>query len=77
MTIEHDGKLCMWTVFERPADAPDQYVARLFELDQPTATAICCDTLEEIREVIARLYPGLTCLPRSPNDEPQIVEVWL
>lgn len=31
--------------------------------------------LETIRDIL--MEKGLTCIPRSPEDEPQIVETWL
>jgi hypothetical protein len=77
MIIEADGELCMWIIFERPRDAPELYIARLFRLDQPMNTVIYGDTLDEVRELLAKLYPGLTCLPRNPGDEVHVVETWL
>lgn len=74
------GKLCMWTIYDHPTDYPDQCIARQFIIDRqplPTPRALFADTLDELREILAFLYPGLTCFPRSPNDEPQIVETWL
>lgn len=71
------GELCMWTIYDSPSDAPGKFVARLFVMDRPMQAALVCDTLDEVRELLARLYPDLVCLPRSPNDEPHIVECWL
>lgn len=67
----------MWTVYERPSDFPERYVARLFVLDKPTDRVMFAATLAEIREKIEAAHPGLICLPRQASDEPQIVEVWL
>lgn len=72
-----DGQLCMWTVYAHPKDYPNGYVARLFRLDGPTHDAFFGDSLEEVRAFLDKCYPGLYCIPRSPNDEPQIVETWL
>lgn len=69
----------MWTVYDHPRDEPDHYVARRWEIhaDGPHATfdKITSDTLNLLRDEFKER--GLTCLPRSPEDEPQIVESWL
>jgi hypothetical protein len=72
------GALSMWTVYEKPKDYPDGYVARRFEVAgviTATATSIKSRELEPIREKLARA--GLVRLDRNPEDEPQIVETWL
>lgn len=75
--IEIDGKLCMWTIYDSPADAAGYYVARLFVLDQPTTTAFFHEDIEAVRNFINQYYPGLTCIPRQRADHPSVVEVWL
>jgi hypothetical protein len=75
--IERGGKLCSWTVFDHPADAPNWYVARLFVLDEPTDEVFLGDTLEEARRFINKNYPGLVCIPRRPQDNAVVVETWL
>lgn len=73
------GVLSVWTIYERPRDYPDGYIARRHEVGggpRPLATG---DTvtggLEEIRRVFWGV--GLAKLSRSPDDEPQIVESWV
>jgi len=69
--------LDMWTIYHKPDDYPDEFVARRWEiLIDITATndMFVADTLEELR---ALLPPGLVCLHRQPLDDPRIVEVWL
>ena len=67
--------LSLWTIYDHPSDYPDSYVARRFELDQLTPGVVVSSDLEELR---AHFIPmGLTCLTRSPEDAPQIVETWL
>lgn len=65
----------MWTVYEKPSDYPNSYVARRFVNEQPLAEVIVSGTLADIRRQM--IHMGLTCLQRDPGDEPQIVEVWL
>jgi hypothetical protein len=74
------GTLSMWTVYYRPRDNPDKWVARRFEIGGgwpdplPTNDMFVADTLEELR---ALLPPGLTCIPRNPGDHPVVIESWL
>jgi len=73
-----DDVLEMWTVYDHPRDMPDCFVARLFLVKagamEVTGIFRAAPTLDEVR---AMLPLGLYRLPRSENDEPQIVEVWL
>lgn len=71
--------LSMWTIYERPRDFPDRFVARRWEIRQgvpepvPTGDMILGLTLDSLR---SRLPEGLHCQPRAPGDEAHIVEVW-
>lgn len=68
----------VWVVYARPADYPDQYVARRFSIEggrtRPTEKIIRADTLEALRRLAP---PDLVRLARSPGDDPVIVESWL
>jgi hypothetical protein len=68
----------MWTIFDRPADYPDHFVARKFIGVQgqcvPTNEFRFAKSLAEIRETIPW---GLMCFVRHPSDPPQVVETWL
>jgi hypothetical protein len=66
--------LNIWAIYDHPKDFPDSYVARVFEYDKPTTTIIK-GTLPRLRKSF-RLC-GLTCLTRSKDDDPVIVETWL
>jgi hypothetical protein len=70
------GKLSMWTVYDRPRDHPGGFIARRFETgDGVTPTEdVLTGELEHLRETFE--YAGLVKMPRSENDEPQIVESW-
>ena len=68
-----------WTVFQRPADYPDGYIARRFEIDgtggpRPTLDVVTGLSLDEVR---AKLPRGLVCFARLDGDAPSVVEVWL
>jgi len=64
----------IWTVYDHPSDWPHGFVARKFVLDQPTNEVFKASTLGQLR---AMLPEGLTCLARSEQDDPVIVECWL
>ena len=67
--------LSLWVIYDHPRDYPHCYVARRWELDQPTADHLVSPRLDTIRyEMQLR---GLVRLQRDPNDEPQIVECWI
>lgn len=74
--------LSMWVIYDHPNDMPEQVVARRHEVGGPirepfhgpTGDYVTGDTVEAVRGL---LPPGLHCMPRTPWDEPQIVEVWL
>jgi hypothetical protein len=76
--VAHLGeRLAFWTVYERPKDYPQGFVARRFEIQAglPLATdnAFFGPTLESVR---AQIPKGLLRIARDPDDEPQIVEIW-
>lgn len=72
--------LSLWTIFERPLDAPESYVVREFRIMRgvaepvPAAEAQCVATLEQARALVP---PELSRIARYPNDDRCIVETWL
>lgn len=64
----------LWTIYDSPIDLPGGFVARKWVLDKPTSEFLQDKTLDGLR---AKLPHGLHCMPRSPGDEPQIVETWI
>ena len=68
------GVLPMWMIYDRPKDHPDGFIARRFESIMPTGDTLAGE-LEELRSTFEAA--GLFRLPRSEDDEPQIVETWL
>jgi hypothetical protein len=72
------GALAIWTVYDRPKDYPDGYIARLHEAGKGSVTATgktVTGELEHIRKVFWRA--GLLKLSRQEGDEPQVVESWV
>jgi hypothetical protein len=71
-------KLEIWTIYFNPSDFPNEYVARLFELDQPTKTILIAPDIEELRVKIQKISNHeLVRINRSENDHRSIVESWI
>lgn len=72
--------LDIWTVYDHPLDYPELFVARMWSITQAGGTAtvelLCATDLELLRKLFEDGM-GLTCIPRSPGDDPKIVECWL
>lgn len=66
--------LPMFTVYKKPLDFSNQYVARLFDLDKATPYFVCAETEEE---VIEKLPDGLRRMERNEQDDAVIVCVYL
>lgn len=64
-------------VFRHPVDYPDKCVARLFDGTKPTNTVITRDTVDEIREDIARRFPDKLPFARCKEDHKSVVESWI
>jgi hypothetical protein len=70
----------LWTIYERPAEYPNLYVARESEVggnkDAPrTKRMKFSSDLSALRKQMEQL--GLTQYKRDPVDQAYIVEVWL
>lgn len=72
------GVLTIWTIYDKPTDHPDGFIARRFDINaegpKPTDFTIIGD-LESLREGFWKA--GLMKLTRQAGDEPQIVESWV
>jgi hypothetical protein len=73
--VTEHGPFVLWTVYDRPADFPGLYVARKFTLNGPTSDVMAYPSLEPLREVLR--HKGLCPIPRSPDDDPVIIESWI
>ena len=63
-------------VYQHPVDFPERCVARIYELDKPTATIMVKDTLKEI-ETDIRENTGMVFMPRGAEDVRSLVGVWM
>ena len=68
--------LSLWTVYDHPSDYPHCFVARRFEMDEPTNDVITGGTLAQVRAQLGLLGVSVR-LEREPGDDENIVEVWL
>ena len=68
------NKLAIWTIYDHPLDYSSGFIARKFELDQPTSETVTGTTLQGVRE---QLPLGLTRIARDNMDHPSVVESWL
>lgn len=78
-TNEGDQQLLsIWTLYERPRDYPEGYIARRFEVRPGSSVATddirTAPTLDALRKALPK---GLYCIQRNPEDDPVIVETWL
>ena len=72
------GVLVIWTIYDRPRDHPEGFIARRFDVraEGPKATDLTiAGELEDLREGFWKA--GLMKLSRQDGDEPQIVESWV
>jgi len=69
--------LTIITIYDHPRDYPDKFVVRacyVKGLARSWGGCLLADTLEEARAMIPA---GMSCFPRSPGDDPVIVECWM
>lgn len=73
------SELVQWTIYDHPADFPNNYVARQWLIGPrgvTPGTYAIHPHIEALRAYIQTQLPGAYCLTRSPNDDPVIVETW-
>lgn len=70
----------IWTIYNNPLDYPGLWVARRWEIGPGTMRSTddvrIGQTLDEVRMMLP-LERGLARIPRRPDDDPVIWEVWL
>lgn len=75
----HNEPMSQWVVCWSPSDHPGKFTVRRHFVDAgghwPTNEGYVSSNIEWIRRVMQ--YKGLACIPRFPEDNPVIVEVWL
>jgi hypothetical protein len=71
---DDDDDTSIWIVYEEPPSFPNQYVARLYRNYVDTGKYVTGATLKEVR---AKLPPGLMRMERSSHDDPLVRESWI
>ncbi len=66
------------TIYEKPLDFPDDFVARVWDGKGPSPTNVMIkkSTLQEVREDI-RAAGFREKIVRAEDDDPHIVETWI
>lgn len=67
-------KIPLIVIYKHPLDFPGMYVGRLWNIGKPTPYAIIAKTLQEVKKVIPK---GMIGIPRSPEDDPNIVATYI
>jgi hypothetical protein len=74
-----DSPLSIYTLYDNPSDMLGFFVVRRYDVFKGYAVAThetwTSMEIDPLRERLERM--GLQCIPRSPGDDPQIVESWL
>lgn len=78
MSGQHDNRLSQWVVCWSPADYPGKFTVRRHFIEAgghwPTDEGYVSSNIRWIRCLME--YMGLFRMPRDPDDDPVIVEVW-
>jgi len=69
-------------IYERPQDCPESFVVREWIVTHkgrlfPNRRLATCVDLEAARATVKRAIPNAVRLPRSPSDDPVVVESWI
>ncbi|MCA1061260.1 hypothetical protein LCL96_20275 [Rossellomorea aquimaris] len=67
-------KLPIICIYCSPKDYQGMYVARLFEVNQPTHTILMRPTLEAVRSEIPDRFSRV---PKAQGEDSSIVETWI
>lgn len=67
-------KFPLIVIYDNPSDFPGKYVARLWDMDKSTVYAVVAGSLAEIRNAIPKT---MTCIGRTSQDDPCILETWI
>ncbi len=65
----------IWTIYDRPRDYPNGFIARKFNNNIPTKSTLTSDNLEALRDKFKE--EGLSLICRDPSDANSIVESWI
>ena len=70
--------ISIWTVYRQPDDFPNHYVARRFEVRSGelyhTDQVIVAQNITAVRRLLEQSHLSGTVMPRTANDDPNVVE---
>jgi len=69
-----DYKMPIICIYESPEDYQGMFVARLFDVNQPTNNILMRPTLEAVRMEIPDWF---SLVPKSQGEDSNIVETWI
>jgi hypothetical protein len=67
------GFPAIYVIYRSPRDFPRKIVVRAWYGNVPSPVQVVLDTVDDARAILN----GLSCLGRSENDDPCIVESWI
>jgi len=71
------SNLPMISIYFNPKDFPGKYVARVFDIRPGAVHATRYIMVDENLEEMRRSIPtGFSCMNRTPEDDPELLEVW-
>lgn len=74
MQLLKSCKLPVIVIYCRPSDYPEHFVARVWDLNQPTPLIMLSKSLEGLRR---KLPVQMIPVHRHKSDDPVIVETWI
>ena len=69
--------LTIYTIYKNTKDYPGHFVCRRFEITSEIVPLELIGISQGLKGIRKHLPMGLHRLERNPNDDPNIVEVWL
>jgi hypothetical protein len=79
--VSEMNAVSVWTVYHRPDDFPNNYVARRFEVTRGEVSAtnqvIVANNLAAIRRHLEQHFGELQRVTRMAGDDPAVVETWI
>jgi hypothetical protein len=83
LPMEENDILDGWTIYDHPRDYPADFVARRWIANRDGTVTATNDILrhtdlDTVRGMLGRVSPKHSYrMPRMPDDDPNILEVWL
>ncbi len=69
--------LFVYAIYDNPKDFPGEIVVRRWRVSRGVTAEELVHRSCSLKQARSSIPDGLVCLPRSPSDDPVIVEVWI